>query len=836
VTLLAIALLAVGCGKSGSTGGGGGPETVGIAVPREISALPAKAAGTSSSSLLATRRMSLATDSDYSSAQTVKSVDERALSQFDIFNTIFSAMEQTHYADAENVGKGPYGNMVTWIEEHGDGVQKQLVPWVVDSSMVAEGGKSVNQVLVWMLMPMGDGETHLIKVKMSIYEPPVRKPDGSYADFGVWRLDAGFDETGLNYFAAEARREGGLSVVSVHQKEEQREMKGILQKSDERGSGKVLFPDEDACRGPGGGDACQPPSATVAYVYDAAHVALQKNDQDVLYKDRNSVVDLANRYGLYDAVTGEAVAKSHSFGFPIRYTDAQGRQRYGYYGAWQGRHQIWSDNQQSLPAGTLVTRADRPSNQAAETYTVSNPFQGTLVKRTLVPADIQDLKDIVVETWVNKNYSLRYQDGSWETCVWPQPAPGQMGPIQPTCTAFTDWTSIAYNADDHRRFVGINYMPPPPQCQPGLPCPPQDPPQPLNLVYFADVDKFYVATQDNGQSTPTMPLQEWAPPAQFGNMWVNVGGSIYIQFNGTKWVQKKLVSFDDSTCTPTFDTSPGADVDYALEPGREYYVNNPGANYVVQRTESGYQVQIELQSVANPVNYQAFLPAGATFKPQWAGNGTTYAFVTDPASPSFLKLVYADVDPNDRTPGAAQGAVVQQGQWGLVAFVDGASTGVQYNWDYPRDGENWGTQQFLLNGDGSYKMLDDPLRFGPVALTNHAGVSKTYSLQFDGSWVNGLPDIYRELEKNHFVLSDEIADKVVLIPAGTEVVDAVTGKHYLFKPLQVSEYLYVIPNPGDLDLSTAAAIDLGQVPSHVASGMGAMPDVPVKYSEGKLVQ
>jgi hypothetical protein len=237
--LTVIALLAIGCGKkspASGSGAGGGTGAAGIAVPKEISALPTKgstaagvSAGAAGSALRQALRAgagrNLAAGSDYEAAETVKFVDERALSQFDIFNTIFSAMAQTHYADAENVGAGPYGNMVTWVEEHGDGVQKQLVPWVVDSSLVAQDGKTVNQVRVWMQMMMGDGQQHLIKVKMTISEPPLQNADGSYADFGVWRLDAGFDDSGMNYFAAEATHDAsGLSVVAVHDKEGPRVM------------------------------------------------------------------------------------------------------------------------------------------------------------------------------------------------------------------------------------------------------------------------------------------------------------------------------------------------------------------------------------------------------------------------------------------------------------------------------------------------------------------------------------------------------------------------------------------------------------------------------------
>jgi hypothetical protein len=851
LALFPAALLAAGCSKGSTGGGGAATGTSGIAVPREISALPTSS--TSAQSLvrapsLVRSGQALAADSDYELAHTVKFVDERALSQFEILNTIFNAMGQTHYADAANVGAGPYGAVVSWVEQKGDSDQKLLVPWVVDSTMVTEDGTDVNRVFVWMKMQMGDGEEHLIKVEMNIYEPPVQRADGSYADYGAWRIDASFDDSGMAYFAASATHDAsGRSVVAIHEKEgPQREIKGIMQRSDDAGAGLVVYPDERACWGPeGGGPDCNPPLVTVAYAYNADHVALQSGDEPVIYKDRNDPVDIVNRYGLFDAATGADVARSHSFGFPIRYTDGQGRQHWGYYGAWQGRHQIWSDGQQSIPAGTTVTRADRPPNQAAETYEVSDSFKGTLVKRTLVPADIQDIKDIVVETWVNQNYSFRYEGGQWLKCNAPQPNEPQV------CDAPFDgnWESFAYNPSDRRRFVGINYNQPPEpvSCSPYEPCPQPPPSQPVNLVYCADavacplasspgLPGLYVATMSqNGPPTPTD--QRWIDPeVEGGNLWVNVGGSTYIQFNGTSWVQKKVLSFDEQTWMPTFDST---DVPYTLEQGREYYINNPGANYIVKLTGSGtYDVQIELQSVANPVNVGSFVSAGTEFRPQWGGSDeSTYEFVSDSTSSNFLKLVYKTVGSRDEQSGVQVGAVLESGQWGLVAYVEGTSSGVQYNWDYPREGENWGSQQFLLNADGTYKILDNPLRFLPVVLVNHAGVSKTYSLQFDGSWVNGLPDIHRELERNDFVVTQEIADKVVAIPAGTEVIDAEDEtKRYLFKPLQVNQYLYVIPDPEDVDVSAASALDLGQVPTYAGHGMGDMPEVPVKYSEGNLVE
>ncbi|BDG10185.1 hypothetical protein [Anaeromyxobacter paludicola] len=829
---LAAALLAAGCGGSsgaktpGGTPGGGTGGTAGIALPREISALPTRTAtGSASASRLALAAQPLDASTDYGAARTVKSVDEPALSQFDILNTIFNALGQTHYADAENVGSGPYGAMVSWVEDHGDSQQKQVNPWVVDSSLTTEGGKPVNVVRIWMKQQMGDGLLHLIKVGLRIYEAPTQRADGSYADYGVWTLDAKFDDTGTRYFAASAARDAtGGSVVMLHEVEATgKETRGVLHKSDAAGYGQVVYPDYSSCNSPD----CTPTPVAVAYVYDADHVAL-KQGATVVFKDRTNVVDLVNRYGLYDAASGADVARTHAFGFPVQFTDASGNPQYGYYGAWQGRHQLWA-NGAAVPAGTVVTRQDRASGQPVQQFTVSPVFTGTLVKRTLVAADVQDVKDLVVETWVNLSQNLRFDGTQWQSCVNPDYS------VQPpACGAgsgpFTDFQSLVVSPGDTRRMVNVSYFD-------------QAAMQPRNLVYDPAGPSgagFYYAT--GGMGAPAVSTGVAFTPTAGAQLWVNVSGSIYISFDGTSWVQKTLVSFDPSTYTPTFAPAATGDHPYVLELGREYYINNPGANYVVKRTAAAtYDVRIELQSVANPVNAATFVPAGTTFQQQMGGtSGSTFQFVTDAASPSFMKLVYLTVGQADATAGAKAGDVVKTGQWGLAALQGGQPTGVQYNWEYPNpnDGGNGPQgQQFLLAAGGAYQLLDDPLRFTGVALANHAGVTKTYALQFDGSWVNGLPDVYQDLRKDGFLLTPELAGKVVVIPDGTQVTDAADAtRKYVFKPLQVREYLAVISDPGNLDLSAALGLDLSAVPGFVDAGLGALPDVAVKYSEGAKVQ
>lgn len=149
----------------------------------------------------------------------------------------------------------------------------------------------------------------------------------------------------------------------------------------------------------------------------------------------------------------------------------------------------------------------------------------------------------------------------------------------------------------------------------------------------------------------------------------------------------------------------------------------------------------------------------------------------------------------------------------------------------------WGSQQYLKNASNNYVLLSDPIRLLPVTLTNNAGEEKTLSLQYDG-WMQGLPDLFFELSKNGFVMTDDISDKIINFPAGTEVTDANDAtKSYLIKPLEVSQFLDVVSDPGTLDISITGSIDLNTVPVFVDHNMGDMPETDgVKYSEGILVE
>jgi hypothetical protein len=242
--------------------------------------------------------------------------------------------------------------------------------------------------------------------------------------------------------------------------------------------------------------------------------------------------------------------------------------------------------------------------------------------------------------------------------------------------------------------------------------------------------------------------------------------------------------------------------------------------------------------------------------------------------------MYATED--QAAPGTQLGTVLSTGQWGLQAYSDngtpndstddvllaadgtsvsvdangiplqGQSRPVQFNWEYadPNSGNNFGAQQFLVDANGAYKLLSDPVSLDPMIVTDGAGNSKTLSLQFDG-WMHGLPDMYNELSKSGWVMTTNIANKAINIPADTLVTDSNSTQYYM-KPLEVSEFLTVVTSAAagktlpDAGLATASALDLNTVglPTYVEYNMGDTPTknndgvtpLDVKYSEGNSVE
>jgi hypothetical protein len=816
VSLIASAFVGglVGCG-----GGGGGAtatppaqppsvRTTGYAVPTEISPVAPRSAVQPTAFKAALARAALAaTDpgTDYGSAVTSRYVSEHAIDQFSIIETILNAISQTHYADAENVNAGPYKSIVTWQENSGgnnNAITTQT--WVVDSKVFQEGGQDVNRVDAWI-----EEEGRLIRGQFRITAPATQRSDGSYVDYGTWSLNVKFDDAGSSYFEALADIDGnGDTILKINNHEEHGglpyDRRGVVHKGAAAGYGKVYYTEDY------NGSVV---ATTAAYAYNGAQLLVNDGSGD-RYKDRAATVDIVQRYGMYRADTGADVLKDHTFGFPVSFTLA-GRPSQGYYGAWQGRHSLWVNGGGSVPEGTTLTVTSQDPKRPGTWSTAS--FTGTLSKRTLKTADLNDLLDLPAEIWTSVQHNLRWDGSQWTEDGAP----------------FTDFASLVAQTRMNVMISGWSLM-----SGSG------------NYVYDPDGPAgagFYLASMGPNNTWVRSSSQCYQPSLN-DSLWINLNGSIYIEYKGNgSWVRKQVTAFDPQTCTPTFDAA--GDTPFSPAIGFQYYINKQGGNYVVTRTSAdSYEVQVEIQTAANPVNVTdaarkaEFFGNAVTFRPQWGG-GSTFRFDADPASPTFMKLVYATV----ASPDTAQaGDPVTTGQWGLAACDGGGqSLGVQYNWDYPQQGQSYGVQTFLYTLDGGqnrvYKLLDDPIALAPLGLHTSGGLAKTLSLQFDG-WMQGLPQFYDELARNNWNLTDAVAAKVVNIPAGTAATDALEPSvSYLIKPLEVGVYLMPAATPDPtLTLASADAIHLtdpGLLPQYSDNGMGAEPSVSqIKYIGGIKVQ
>jgi len=926
-----------GTGQLNSDGEEISTLTRGFSLPSEISAVPADGSTTSASTSsfsrsihrLARAAADLPTESDYKTTKAKRYVEERALEQFDIIEQVLNAVSQTNYSEEAVINLGPYSAMVSWVEDRDGREVKTLEKWVVDSRMVVIDGQNVNRILAWIEEPDYEsstpGATRLTKAEFKIYEAANANDDGSYADYGSWDLNVSFDESATSFFAASSRVNNGETTLKINQSDTRLEqmgpgdpimitsaMKGILIRGANGGYGRVEYPDWESCHGMDGPSPdCADgtiPTKEASYAYNADYLAVKDNGFDVVYKDRDpaNAVEMVHRYGMFydESATGtdgagatinpgDNVEKHVQFGFPIdaplftrnsttnQCEEVTGAHSFAYYGAWQGRHEIWSGGGDcGLPAGTTVQQGDQHDPNATPVqYTTSDLFNGTLTKRTVADGSLSDILNIQVETWINKHWDLTWDQAStsWLGCAgWVEDQwtydpntmmsystgkicrgfapPGQPAP-DIGFTTFTNFDMLVPD-DSGRKWVNVGGWDD--QAQ-----------MPIELVYDpngASGAGFYIGTMVNGQYGPQIQSTGTKfNPADGTNIWVDVSGSIYIQYTGdytgnnTGWVQKELLSFDQETWTPTFGTN---DTPFSPETGREYYINNNGASFIVKRVAqvgdaTDYKVMIELQSAANPVNIASILPAGTSYLAAPWRPEVQYTFVTDSSNANFMKLIYKTDDPNtaDVNEGTTP-TVYENGEWGLNAYnasgaplmADGTAVQVnewgepidqnagrptQFNWEYSQEG--WGSQQFLLDGNGNYVILNDPIALDPITI-DHNGTPKTLSLQFDG-WFHGLPDMYRLLEDNNWVMDASIAEKVVSVPKGTAV--SSNGVGFYIKPLEVSVFLDLV-TAADItaaggtvpDITSGQAVDLTDVPTYVAHGMGAMPTgTSVLYSE-----
>jgi len=854
--------LFVSCGGGGSSSGSssssGGLSS--YTMPTEISAVPVDtdAADVSaalnrsfSSNLRALARAATDAGTDYSDAETRKYVEEHSLEQFAILENVLNALSQTNYTD--EIGNGAYKAMVAFQDEENGTSKKSLEAWVCQSDEMEDAdGNNYLRARAWIEEQDDNGDDELVKAEFKIYAPPTKNADGSYADYGEWDLNVKFGDDGTeDFFAATCEvNSGGVSVLKVHEKfledgpgsvtDIEAEMMGIMYRSGSEGYGKVQYPDWDELWGPNADPNITELTPIVAtYAYNEVYLAVKDGADATVYKDRSDIVEMTHRYGVYHADTGEDVMKSKSFGFPIYWTTNGGSVKRAYYGAWQGRHQLWTQDGGSVTPGTTVTREDFDPDATPETYTVGETFNGVLSRRTYVDAALADIKNIPVELWVDNSYNLFYNGGdqTWYHCPqmdWAaNPPVCQVNEVD--FDAVVGFASLAKGADDTRKNVNIG----------GWDQAAAQGEQNKTYVYELASEAngqqsgFYEATESQGDFGPVIVVKDPRVPldtAKVTQLWIWVGGSIYVEYTGTGntgWVEKELINFDQRTWTPEFGAT---NKDFNLPENRELYINMQGANYVV-RKETGQNptCQLELQTAVNPGNASDIVPDGTVFSDPWNSANSTYELITDPNDADYLMLVYKTIGDNDIENGVEQAAVgdVVSNVWGIEATINNET--VAFNWEYNADG-GWGSVSYLKNLNGSYKLLDDPMRFDSITAQNGAAEEKTIALQYDG-WMMGLPEMYQELAKNDWTISDEIADKIINLPAGTQVTDVATGTDYLLKPLEISQFLKVTAETTGLpDIAAGQDLDLSTVPDFVEHGMGDIPtDVDLLYSEGNPV-
>ena len=902
----------------------------------------------------------LSATSDYAKATPSVYVEERSLEQFEIIEIVFQAVAQTHYADEENVNAGPYKAIISWEEESNGKDVKQLQTWTVESRMIVMDLPSdvtgnttgdVNKLYAWIPeIDRETGEEELIKAEFLIYTAPTKADDGSLLDYGEWDLNvlmaanpSGVDTIPVggpdDFFAASARvGSDGSSVLKVHDKFTEvmdmdgpggaepivmsEGMQGILYRNGFDGYGMVSYPDWESCWQGGGGGGENPcaggiPTNVAKYAYNANYLGLQEVNDGTgatpVYKDRavEGAINVVHRYELFyaDADSGAGISegdnvKKHlSFGFPVTYqrtassTDTSFNE-FAYYGAWQGRHQLWGPGGITPTStgsdGTTLTRQDVRPGDPVPTYKLKE-FSGTFTKRTLVNADLDEIKDIAVETWLNDHFDMFYRadpdmnpgtaDADWFYCDgghidWSGFPPVCRDKATDNDIGFTALTGSSLMsqlqvASGDRRWVNVG------RCD-GGDC--------RQYVYVTDSSTnqpqgytspgFYEALWGEGGLSPLSPAALLSPTDGM-NLWVDIGGSIYVAYDGdftggkTGWVQKTLESFDQQTWTPTFVS--GSDVTFTPERGVEYYMNAKGMNYVVKRTdadatagfqEGDYSARLELQIAANPNNTNAsasILPTGTAYLAAPWNADVKLTLVSAPDDANYLLLQVV----SDATNTYATGDLYTADTWGLVAYnntnaplaSDGSTLvvdafgwidpnanagkeAVQFNFEYAgTDGNDWGKQQFLINtADSSYVILSDPLNLVQVGLYDNLGNPvkadpdgaavivgtdednwKKVSLQFDG-WMHGLPDMHRELEKNGWSIAG-LGDKVRLLKAGQTVSDGTAN--YFVKPMETSLFLGIVNafplGDGQPDITQADGVDLTSVPDYTPHEMGAAP-------------
>lgn len=838
------------------------PACQGSELPPEISAISVKNAPDLLSGLFATQMQAhpvsdLPAGSDYHEVQVRKQVEVEVLNQFQILASVFDALRQTHYS--ENIGRGWYKNLVAFDDAADTGNVTRLQEWYVRSDMVAQGDSFVNRLRGKILSKEpGSAEVELIRTEGHISRSPAVRADGSLENLGVWELRASFeaDPAGepQDFFHATGDvLPDGRSRITIEDRFVEDDGQGgeievgtaaILIRGEDSGYGVAEFPDWSACFGPDGQWQCTgpPPQATVRFAYDEHYLTVRKGSDEPLVFDRSAAHELVREYGVFTS-EGEKVERQRDFGFPVRVGD-----RFGWYGAWQDRHELWLEGR-AVADGTQVTRDGMRDDGDAPVYTAVR-FPGALTRVSLVPGSLEPLRNVASEVHVFQDLRLRWNPDAlrWERCH----DDGSGG-----CADPEDFTarlaSLVMSGSDDGRHVwieGCGFENELWVCQP--------------YVYVDDEQQtgFFEAAFDEqaGQLVSTGVFLDTGALPDGLELWVGIDGRAWIEYTGefdgpttrTGWVEKRVVDFDPETWTPTFDEE--GDREFLFDAGRQYFIQRRGASLRVTReTDTGspddYAVFMEIHRVAKPSSdlSEVYPPGTVLEDPYDPEAGSLYRLATDPQSANHLLLVYDTVSEEDAADGIQAGDVVTEDLWGLRVQGDTAPLreAVLYNWEYQSAQEDFGAVTYLMDAEGRFVLVDEALRFEPVALPTADDVLAgrpeadwlTYRLEYDG-WLHGLPDAGHELERG--ALSAEGVDAVlgsnVRVPDGLPLVEAGTGDIYFVRATDVGILLEpAAPGVSGPSLAPAASLDLDTgLPRFEDPRVSATipADAPLLYVEG----
>ena len=76
-----------------------------------------------------------------------------------------------------------------------------------------------------------------------------------------------------------------------------------------------------------------------------------------------------------------------NFGFPVTYPSDEGYDAFAYYGAWQGHHQLWTEDETIFDDGTEVVEETWDEATAGAVFTTRS-FPGVVTRRSVTPATL----------------------------------------------------------------------------------------------------------------------------------------------------------------------------------------------------------------------------------------------------------------------------------------------------------------------------------------------------------------------------------------------------------------------------------------------------------------